>query len=132
MRKKVKQLVKNYRPISLFAICGKVFERLIYVEMYPYLTNNNLISSYQLGFKGGDSCINQILSIMHEIYKSFDEGFKVRRLFLDISKAFDRMWHDGVIFRLQKDGINGKLRLHLKDFLKSSTQRVVLNVQHLS
>ena len=129
MRKKVKQLVKNYKPVSLFAICGKIFERLIYVEMYPYLTNNNLISSYQLGFKGGDSCINQILSIMHEIYKSFDEGFKVRRFFLDISKAFDRMRHDGLIFKLQKDG---KLRLHLKDFLKSSTQRVVLNVQHLS
>ena len=77
--KESKQLVKNYRPISLFPLCGKIFERLIYAEMYPYLTNNNLISSYQLGFKGGDSCINQILSIMYEIYKSFDEGFELRR-----------------------------------------------------
>ena len=100
--------------------------------MYPYLIDNNLISSHQSGFKGGDSCINQLLSITHEIYKSFDEGFEVRGVFLDISKAFDRVWHDGLIFKLQENGISGKLLLLLKDFLKSRKQRVVLNGQHSS
>ena len=56
-KKESKQLVKNYRPVSLLPICGKVFERLIYNEVYPYLIDNNLISSHQPGFKGGDSCI---------------------------------------------------------------------------
>ena len=65
-------------------------------------------------------------------YKSFDEGFEVRGVFLDISKAFDRVWHDGLIFKLQENGISGKLLLLLKDFLKSSKQRVVLNGQHSS
>ena len=46
--------------------------------MYPYLIDNNLISSHQSGFKRGDHCISQLLSITHEIYKSYDEGFKVR------------------------------------------------------
>ena len=90
-KKESNQLVKNYKPVSLLSICGKIFERLIYNEVYPYLIDNNLISSHQSGFKGGDSCINQLLSITHEIYHSFDEGFEVRRVFLDISKAFDRV-----------------------------------------
>ena len=63
--KESKELFKNYRPVSLLPIWGKVFEYLIYNEVYPYLIDNNLISSHQSGFKGGDSCINQLLSIMH-------------------------------------------------------------------
>ena len=130
-KKDSKQLIKNYRPVSLLPICGKIFERLVY-EVCLYLIDNNLISSHQSGFKGGDSCINQLLSITHEIYKSFDEGFEVRGVFLDISKAFDRVWHDGLIFKLQENGISGKLLLLLKDFLKSRKQQVVLNGQHSS
>ena len=71
----------NYRLISLLQICGKIFERLIYNEMYYYLIDNNLISLNQSGFKLGDSCINLLLSIMHEIYNPFDEGFEARRVF---------------------------------------------------
>ena len=100
--------------------------------MYPYLIDNNLISPHHPGFKEGDSCIMQLLSITREIYKSFDEGFEVRGVFLDISKAFNMVWHDGLIFKLQKNGISGKLLLLLKDFLKSRKQRVVLNGQHSS
>ena len=78
---KSKQVVKNYRPVSLLPFCGKIFERLMYNEVYPYFTDNNLITSHQSGFKGGDSCINQLLSITHEIYNFFDEGFEVRGVF---------------------------------------------------
>ena len=74
----------------------------------------------------------QLLSITYEMYKSFDEGFEVCGVFLDISKPFDRVWHDGLIFKLQENGISGKLLLLLKDFLKLTKQRVVLNGQHSS
>ena len=86
-----KQCLKNYQPVSLLPICRKIFERLIFNEMFRFLIENNLISSNQSGFKPGDSCINQLLSITHEIYKSFDDGFEVRGVFLDISKAFDKV-----------------------------------------
>ena len=69
---------------------------------------------------------------MHETYKSFDEGFEVRGVFLDISKAFNRVWHYGLMLKLQENSISGKLLLLLKDFLKSRKQLVVLNGQHLS
>ena len=109
-----------------------LLEYLIYNEAHPYLIDNNLISSHQSGFKRGDCCIKQLFSITHEICKSFDEVFDVRGVYFDISKPFERVWHVSLIFKLQKNGISGKLLLLLKYFLKSRKQRVVLNGQHLS
>ena len=73
-----KQSLKNYRLISLLPISGKIFQRLIYNKMFEYFIKNDLISHNQSGFKPGDSCINQLLSITHEIYKSFDQGYETR------------------------------------------------------
>ena len=131
-KKDDKQCLKNYRPVSLLSICGKIFEILIFNEIFRSLNENNLIFSNQPGFKPGDSCINQLLSITHEIYKSFDDGFEVRGVFLDISKAFDKVWHKGIIFKLQQNGISGKLLRVLSDFLKDRKQRVILNGQFSS
>ena len=85
-----KQLLKNYRPISLLPIIGKIFERLLYNQMFEFFIRNDLISQNQSGFKPGDSCINQLLAITHEIYKSFDACLDVRAV-----KAFDKVWHQG-------------------------------------
>ena len=127
-----KQTLKNYRPVSLLPICGKIFARLIYNEMFGFFLDKGLISANQSGFKPGDSCINQLLSIMHNIYKSFDDGYEVRGVFLDISKAFGKVWHDGLIFKLQENGISGNLLNVLKHFLTNRKQRVVLNGQSSS
>ena len=80
-KKESKQLSKNYRPISLLQICAKILERLIYNKMYYYLIDNNLISLNQSGFKQGDSCINQLLSITHGIHNPFDETFEAHKVF---------------------------------------------------
>ena len=127
-----KQNIKNYRPVSLLPICGKIFERLIFNEMFNFFTSNNLISPNQSGFKPGDSCINQLLSITHETYKSFDDELEVGGVFLDISKAFDKVWHEGLIFTLKQNGISGDLLQILSDFLSNRKQRVVLNGQNSS
>ena len=86
-----KQSFKNYRLICSRSICSKIFERLIHNEMSTFLTKNNLISPNQSGYRPGDCCVNQLLAITHKIYKSFNEGFEVRGVFLDISKAFDKV-----------------------------------------
>ena len=74
--------------------------------MFMFALNNKLTTTNQSGFKPSDSCINQLLSITRKIYKSFDDGLEVRSVFLDISKAFDKVWHEGVIFKLEQNGIH--------------------------
>ena len=128
-KKGSKHIISNYRPISLLSVCGKVFEKNLYKSIFDYLTENNLLSSNQSGFKPGDSCTNQLLSISHEIYSSLDKNLETRAVFLDISKAFDRVWHEGLIHKLKLNGIQGNLLNVLTSFLNSRKQRVVLNGQ---
>ena len=103
-----KQSLKNYQPIQLLPICGKILEQLIYNKMFEYFIESDLISHNQSGFKPGDSCINQLLSITHEIYKSFDEGYETRAIFLDVLKASDKVWHKGLLHKLKENSISGK------------------------
>ena len=73
-KKSDKECLKNYWPVSLLPICGKIPERLTFNGMFRFLIESNLISSNQSGFKPGDSCINQVLFITHEICISLDDG----------------------------------------------------------
>ena len=81
-KKNNKQEVKNYHPIFfLLPVSRKIFERLLYDSMFKFFTENSLISQNQSKFKPGDSCTNQLFSVTHQIYKSFDDGQKVRSVF---------------------------------------------------
>ena len=100
--------------------------------MFTFFIENNLISPNQSGFRPGDSCVNQLLAITHDIYKSFDEGFEVGGVFLDISKAFYKVWHKGLLLKLNQYVISGNLLKLLRDSLSCRKQRVVLNGQHSS
>ena len=124
-------LVKNYRPISLLPIFGEMFERVIYNSLFNYFQSNILFTPSQSGFLPGDSCDIELLSIVCEIQTAFDENptIDMRGVFLDISKAFDKVWHDGIIFKLKAYGVEGELLLRLKNFLKNREQRVALNGQ---
>ena len=100
--------------------------------MFEFLIQNNLITPNQSGFKTGDSFINQLISITYEIYKSLDDGYEVRVVFLDISNAFDKVWHQGLHSKLRQNGISGELLNTLPDFLDNRTQRVILSGQYSS
>ena len=67
--------------------------------MFNYFIENNLLSPHQSGFIPGDSCVQQLISITHEIYNAFDcnPSLEVQGVFLHISKAFDKVCHDGLI-----------------------------------
>ena len=96
-KKGSRQSKRNYRPISLLPIFGKIFEKIIFEEIYRHLCDNDLLSIHQSGFRPGDSTINQLLVITHRIYSGFEEipSKESRAVFLDLSKAFDRVWHEG-------------------------------------
>ena len=107
-------------------ICGKIFEKIIFDEIYEHLTANKLLSDKQSGFHPGDSTINQLLSITHDIYNVF-EHHDTRAVFLDISNAFDKVWHEGLLLKLKSNGISGHLLNLCSDFLDERYQRTVLN-----
>ena len=86
-----------------------------------------MISKYQSGFTTGDSTTNQFLFISNEFSKALDAGKEIRVVFFDISKAFDRVWHKGLKYKLSKMGILGNLLEWIKSYLNSRKQRVVIN-----
>ena len=126
-----KMSVKTYRPISLLPIFGKMFERDISNFLFNYFQNNRLFTHSQSGFLPGDSCIAQLLSIIHEIQTAFDENptVDVRGVSLNLSKVFDKVWHDGIIFKLKVYGVEGELLSLFKNYLENREQRAVLNGQ---
>ena len=95
---------------------------------------NNLLAPNQSGFKHGDPYINELLSIItHEIYSTFDDGFEVRNVFFFyIPNTFNKVWHQGIIFKLKQDSILDDLLNILPDFLRNKKQRVTLNDQFSS
>ena len=130
-KKNEKNLKGNYRPISLLPIFGKILEKLVYDSLYTHLVSCELLNPNQSGFRPGDSTINQLISITHTIFKAFDcnPPLDVRSVYLDLSKAFDRVWHDGLIYKLKRCGVSGQLLSLVENFLKNRKQRTVLNGQ---
>ena len=93
-----KVINKLSNTISLLPICGKIFERLLYNTKFDIVAKNNLFYSNQSGFRPRYSCISQLLLINHGILNVFDKGLEVHGIFLDISKGFDKVYNDGLIF----------------------------------
>ena len=119
--------LESYRPVSSLHVCEKILERLMFNKIFNFSIENKLILSNQSGFKPDDSCINQPLSITREMYESFDVELKVRSVRLDISKAFHKVWHDGIIYKLTQNGVSENLLNFSEGFLKGRKQRIVLN-----
>ena len=99
--KRLKNMKSNYCPISLLPMVGKILEKLMYESLYSNLAPCDILDANQSGFRPCDSTINQLLSITHAIFTAFDFNppLDVHSVFLEISKAIDRVWHDGFIYK---------------------------------
>ena len=94
--------------------------------MYNFLICNNLIYSNHSGFLTGHSTVCQLISLYHQIVQSFDNKTQTCVIFCDISKAFDRVWHKGLIFKLKQNGICGQLLSWIENYLSERSQRVFI------
>ena len=107
----------SYRPISLTSIPCKIFERVIKEKMLQHLQSNNLVSRSQHGFLPGRSCITNMLTLMDSLTQAYDDGQISEAVFIDFSKAFDRVPHTPLLHKLKAYGFEGKLWTFLKNFL---------------
>ena len=120
---------RNYRPISLLPTLSKIFEKNIFNSIYLYFTKNNLLVGCQSGFIKGDTCVSKLVRIIHSIHENVDANpsLDTKGIFLGMSKAFDKVWHEGLIYKLHSYGIRSNLLNLLKDYLENRRQRVVIN-----
>ena len=122
--------MNNYRPVSILSVVSKLFERLIFKHVYNFLHENSLLTKFQSGFIPGDSTVNQLAFLYHTFAKALDEKKDIRIVFCDISKAFDKVWHEGLLYKLKKIGIGGNLLNWFRNYLSNRLQRVVIRGQN--
>ena len=128
-KKDDKDQLNNYRPISLLPVASKILECIVFKHVYNFLHENNFLTKHQSGFRPNDSTVNQLTYMYHEFCQALDDKKDVRIVFCDISKAFDRVWHQGLSFKLRKLGINGDLLRWFDNYLTERKQRVVIRGQ---
>ena len=125
-KKNDRQDDNNYRPISLLSCIGKLLERIVFINLYEFLFKNNLLTWRNSGYKQRDSTVNQLLYLTHQIYDALSRGLDVCFVSLDASSAFDRVWHEGLIHKLKKKGITGRLLQWFVDYQSDRKQRVII------
>ena len=85
-----------------------------------------MLSFFQSGFISGDSTVNHLTYLYHIFCHALDSGNEVRAVFCDISKSFDRVWHAGLLYKLEAAGVTGEVLNGFKSYLSDRHQRVVL------
>ena len=124
--------INNYRPVSLLSCTSKIFERVVFKHIFDYIRDHKLISKHQSGFQTGDSTVHQLSYLYHMFCKALDCKKDVKIIFCDISKAFDRVWHKGLLYKIRKFGIDGKLLAWFEDYLSQRYQQVTIHGQESS
>ena len=128
-KKDDRQSKVNYRPVSLLACLSKISEKIVFIRLYNFLLDINFLNPFQSGFRPGDSTVNQLILITSKIYEALEQGKEVRMVFLDISKAFDKVWHKGLLYKLERLGVRDPLLKWFKTYLTGRKQRVIIDGQ---
>lgn len=126
-KKGTKSDPSNYRPISLTSVCSKTLEHIISSAIFTHLDNHNILSHNQHGFRARRSCETQLIGAITDFQQCLHNGKHIDALFLDFSKAFDKVSHNKLCLKLSYYGINGQLLMWIKDYLSDRYQSVVLD-----
>ena len=117
----------NYRPISIIPVVAKVFERIVYDQLYHYLNENDLLSQHQSGFRSLHSTVTALIEATDNWSLNIDRGFINAVVFLDLKKAFDTVDHTILLSKLQAYGIQGSANQWFCSYLKNRTQTCLVN-----
>ena len=119
--------VNNYRPISVISIIAKVFERIVYDQLYSFLANEEIITNQQSGFRSLHSTVTALLEATDSWALDIDRGNVNAVVFLDLKKAFDTVDHDVLLGKLSLYGIQESAYDWFKSYLNNRTQKCVVN-----
>ena len=114
----------NYRPIALTSHLIKIFEKILRAHIVKHMNEHNLFNENQHGFRSGRSCLSQLLEQFDVILDILDKGANADVVYLDFSKAFDKVNHSIVLQKIQRLGIGGSIHQWLKSFLLNRFQSV--------
>jgi len=120
---------ENYRPISLLPIASKVLESVVNRRLRLFLDDHNLLPDTQFGFRSNRSTLDMAVSLTQRWSDALDRGEEVRVVSLDLSRAFDRVWHRGLLAKLKACGVTGILHTWLAAFLSDRFQTVAVSGQ---
>lgn len=123
------QIIPNYRPISMTSSCCKMLEHIIAICITNFLDEHHILSPFQHNFRKGLSTVTQLVSVVHFFTSVLDKAGQVDVIFLDFRKAFDRVPHDKLIFKLQVTGLPQYLIAWVTAYLKGRRQYVDVNGQ---
>ena len=116
----------NYRPVSLTSHVIKIFERVLQKKLLDYLESNGLLSCNQHGFRKGCSCLSELLAHFNHLYENLANNHDSDTVYLDFSKAFDKVDHELLLKKLTLYGIKGKVFSWIKSFISNRVQKVVI------
>ena len=118
---------KNYRPVSLLSVVSKVFEKPVNNRIVDHLEKCGLFSDFQYGFRSSRSTADLLTVVSDRISRAFNRSRATRAVVLDISKAFGRVWHAGLLHKLKSYGISGQIFGLISSFLSNRRLRVALD-----
>ena len=118
---------KNYRPVSLLSVVSKVFEKLLNNRIVDHLENCGLFSDFQYSFRSSRSTADLLTVVSDRIARAFNRSGATRAVALNIVKAFDRVWHAGLLHKLKSYGFSGQIFTLISSFLSNRWLRVVLD-----
>ena len=125
--------VKNYRPISLLPCLSKIFERLVFKAMYEHLSAHKLLTDNQSGYRPGHDTQLQLVYLTDKLYKSLDQSEDFTVVYLDISRYFEKIWHEGLLAKCKLEfGITGPVLCWLKSYLNDRSQVVQVDNEQSS
>ena len=122
-----RHIAKNYRPVALTSHLVKIFEKVIRNSLVNFIETHNLMNPNQHGFRAGHSCLSQLLQHQDRITQLLEEGCNVDVVYLDFSKAFDKLDINITLQKLYNMGITGSLFRWIKAFLSDRRQCVLVD-----
>lgn len=99
---KDRTLPSSYRPISLLPCISKLFERVILIKLKSFISSHDIIPAHQFGFREGHSTLQQVNRLTNEIRRTFENREYCCAIFLDVAQAFDKVWHEGLVYKIRK------------------------------